>query len=398
MARSSSSSGKQSIVCAKSGSVILPGRSAPPAGMGDFGTRFDSTLAKLLSRGSMAEARQQVHQGRFDSILKKLVEEDPEAKLKLDSAFKKAGHAAVLRADSFSASAGLAMARQLEHIYSEVLRESYPAQNAFALFPMDTSVPPGAKTHTVRRIYQDGEAGFYEGGEEVPRVGISQQEETFAVKHIVTSFNYSLFEQLSTAFANIALVAELLRTARDIIMEFANRVFWYGDTSVKLYGILNYPWLPVKVVSTPFDGSADADDVLGEINAVANFPKEESKATMSPNTFVTSPRARNYLMTTPRGATTDTTIGEFWLRTNGLGITKIEEAWELQGAGPGGTDGMLFYRRDRLGVCLVVPQGFTTLPVQSLGFEDTTFAYMSVGGAIMRDVGNNILAWVDMEA
>lgn len=359
--------------------VLLIGQ-APNIGP-DFGRQFEGVIARAHARAH-----------RDGRLLPALLTENRIA----DTARRFDAIERETRGDSFSASAGLHMARQLEHIYAEVLREPFPLLNAWTLFPLDLTVPPGARTHTVRRVYQDGEAAVYRGGQSpIPRVGVSQQEEQFPVRHYVTSFVYSLFEQLSSQFANTALVSELLRTARDVLMEFANDKTWNGDSTNGIYGVLNYPWLPKKVVATAFDGSAAADDVLAELNDLANFPQEQSRSTFKPDTLVVSPRVRNFLMNTPRSATTDTTIGEFWLRTNSLGIKSIEEAWELQGVGPSSTDGVLFYRRDRLGIANVLPQPFTTLPVQSMGFEDTTFAYMSHGGVIMRDVGNNILGWVD---
>ena len=380
--------------------LFLAAVSGAMPNMAGLDQRFDNAIVRLNSNGmTVSAARLQEHTQRFDSVVRELRAQNPGQAFNIDSALKKAARAANLREDAFSASAGLHMARQLEHIYAEVLREPFPVQNSWTLFPIDSSVPPGARTHTVRRVYQDGDAAVYRGGQTpIPRVGVSQQEEQFPVRHYVTSFVYTLFEQISSAFANSGLIAELLRAARDIIMEFANQKTWYGDATNGIYGVLNYPWLPVKVVSTPFDGSADVDDVLAEMNSLANFPQENSKSTFRPDTVVVSPRVYNYLFNTRLGTVNDTTIGEFWLRTNSCGITKIEQAWEIQGVGPGGTDGILFYLKNRLGIVNVIPQGFTTLPVQALGFEYTTFAYMSHGGVLMRDVGNNILGWVDAEA
>ena len=65
---------------------------------------------------------------------------------------------------------GFHMARQLEHVYSEVLREEFPPQSSMEAFPVDTSVPAGARTHTVRRLSQQGEAKVYRGNSaDVPR-------------------------------------------------------------------------------------------------------------------------------------------------------------------------------------------------------------------------------------
>ena len=391
-------------------SVILVGNNPGITTGSGFAGRFSNEVTRLMignapTAAAIARGRAAANVARLDSMLRNMRSENPESAARVDSLMgelrdnlQKRGDSAgaVLRADSFSPSAGFHMARQLEFVYADVLREQFPVQNAFTLFPIDTSVDPGARWHTVRRIYQDGEAVVYRGGTNgVPRVGVSQREQQFPVRHFVTSFGYSLWEALSSAFANTSQVAELLRTARDVLMEFANNKFWYGDATNGLYGVLDYPWLDKKFVATAFDGTANPDDVLAELNALANFPAEVSKSTFKPNTLVVSTRVRNYLMTPPRSATTDTTIGEFWLRTNSLGITAIQEAHELQGAGPGGTDGVLFYRNDRLGISLVMPQPFSTLPVQSMGFDDVTFCWMSSGGVVMRDVGNNILGWVD---
>lgn len=365
----------------------------------NFSQRFDNELTRLVSgragANPMAQARLAAHARRFDSIVSDLRTANPEAARRVDSAWQTARAGRRDAAGGASATAGFHFARQLEHVYADVLREDFPVPNAFELFPVDSTVPVGARTHTVRRIYSEGDAAVYRGGQTpIPRVTLSQKEEQFPVRHYVTSFVYSLFEQLSSAFANTALVAELLRVARDVLMEFANQKTWYGDKEHGIKGVLDYKWLPKKIVATPFDGTAAPDDVIAALNALGNFPAERSKSTMRPTTFATSTRVKNYLMNTPRSSTTDTTIGEFWLKTNTLGIKEIQDAWELQGVGPGGTDGALFYRRDRRGIANVIVQQFTTLPVQSLGFEDTTFAYLSHGGVVMRDVGNNILGWV----
>lgn len=301
-----------------------------------------------------------------------------------------------VRGDAFDAGAAGAMARDLEHTYAEVLREEYPANNAFRLFPIDTSVPVGATTHRVKRVYDEGEARWYRGGDDVPRVGWNQREEIFPVRHAVSSFVVNMFERQSAGFAGFNDAGEKLRICRDVVASFLNRKFWNGDEAVGLYGVLNYPWLPKKVVATPFTDASGVDAIVGELNALANFPEEQSEAVFAPNAMVTSPRLANYLANRRIGDAVDNTIARFWLQNNAQGITQIDKARELQGAGPGGTDGILLYRRDRRGVTLVMPQPFTVLPAQKTGFDDVTYAWADCGGVIMRDVGNNILGWVDM--
>jgi len=72
--------------------------------------------------------------------------------------------------------------------------------------------------------------------------------------------------------------------------------------------------------------------------------------------------------------------------------------WELADAGPGDTQGVFVYRKDEDAIRLVVSQSMTTLPLQEISFDMTQFLYQSIGGVLMADIGNNLLAWVDLDA
>lgn len=301
------------------------------------------------------------------------------------------------RFDALSPGAGLHMARQLEHIYGEVLREEFPPQNAFESFPIDSSVPPGARSHTVRRLTQQGEARVFRGNtRDVPRVGVSQEEESFPVHHYIIGIAFSVFDLMASNFANTALRQELQTAAQVTIMEFANHKTWFGDEENGIYGVLNYPWLPKRVLPVPAASSSDAEDFLAQLNEAASWAHEESKTVYSPNTLIVSPRVLRYMSTTRIGTVNDTKIIDDFRKSNPR-IRNIEEAWELQGSGPGGTDVMLFYRRDRRSIANVVPQTFTMLPAQEAGFETEIPCYMSHGGVVQRDVLNNLACYIEAE-
>lgn len=299
------------------------------------------------------------------------------------------------RRDSFAAGNGLALSRQLEHRYGEVLREKYPVPTGLTLFPIDTSVPPGARHHTVTRFYDAGDAAVYRAGMEIPMVGVNAAEELFPVRHYVNSFGWDLFQALSAQYINFSQAAEYLRVARDIMMRFANRKTWYGSDVHGIYGVLNYPWLYKMVSMLSWDSSAAAQDLLDELNFGANFAEENSDEVFTPNKMVTTAKVRNLLNRVYIGDDKKRTVRQAFLEDNEK-IDSIETAPELSGVGPGNTDGILFYRDDRMGISNVLPQTFTTLPQQLKGFESITYAYMSHGGVIMRDVGNNLLMWVDV--
>lgn len=389
------------------GLSVLPVGSCPGIFDAQGAARFEGALLRTLGGQPGAYATHAAGRARANALKLDSVASDyrkslaPEELPRFDSAMatlKRTMRADADRADAFTASGGYFMARQLEHIYAEVLQEPAPPNNALEMFSLNTtSVPLGAKTHTVRRIYTEGEAAVYRGGNAgIPRVGLTQQEEQFPVRYYVTAFGYTVFEQFSANFANVSMTQDHMRAARDVILQFMNRKTWFGDTANGIYGILNYPYLDKKVIATAFDGSASPDDVLEELNRLANWPMEQSKGQYKPTAVVTSHRVRNYLMTTPRASGSDETIGSYWLKTNTLGITQILAAWEMVNAGPGGTtDGILFFAADAYGVDNVVPALFSTLPVQSMGYEDLTFCFAAHGGVVMRNVGCNVLGWVD---
>lgn len=302
-----------------------------------------------------------------------------------------------IRRDSFQSNTGIFLARDLEHVYEDVLREPFPTPNAYRLFFADSSVPVGKKSHTVRRVYQQGEAQWYKNGRPTKRVGVNQQEQTFPVRYAVDSFGYSIFERFSGDAASFDLHGEDMMAAREILTQFVNRAFWFGAPQVGLHGALDYPWLPKKAIATPFTFDSDPRDVLHELNRLASFPREKTKTVFNPDRIAMTTRLRNFLFETPWSplAADGKSIGEKFLSAHAT-ITTIEEAWELEGIGPNGEDGILVYQSGRNGVAIVTPGGpFNALPPQENGFDLEVFAYTACGGVIMRNVGGNVLGFVE---
>lgn len=302
------------------------------------------------------------------------------------------------RLDAMQPGAGLHLARQLEFVYDEVLREEFPPTNAMTMIPIDSSVPSGAATHTVRRISQQGEAAVHKGNaREVPRVSVSIDEEVFRVHNYVIGIGFDVFELQASNFANTRLRQELQDAAQIVMQEFLNHKTWFGDDEHGIYGVLNYPWTPKMSLPLSAAAGADVDAMLYQLNAAINYGHEESRTVYSPDAMVVSPRFYRYLATTRiPGSTSDAFVIDLLKKSNPR-LKTIEEAAELQGAGPGGSDAIFLYRRDRRSVANVIPQAFTMLPVQQTGFEYLIPCYMQHGGVIQRDVLNNLVAFIDVE-
>jgi len=298
---------------------------------------------------------------------------------------------------SFNPNSGMHLQRELEYQTGEVFREVYPLLNSFTLFGEDGSTPPGATTVKAARIHQHGEAKFHGlTGTDVPMVGNTKQEQTWPVRYMAAGFRYSAFERMADNFANSNMIAENLRTCRDIIQRFANEVNWFGNVAANIHGIIDYPYLPQKTVATAFQDASSSNDIMSELTRFVNFPSNNSGARFAPNRLVMSPRLRNYLFARDRNATSasDKSIGEVFLSRQRF-IKEIDEAQELQGSAPGGLDYMLAYRDDRMGIERRPVGGmFNVLPPQEKGFDTVVYCWAGTGGIRMLEPGHNILGIV----
>lgn len=304
----------------------------------------------------------------------------------------------IRRQDStFAGSNGLHLSRDLEYIYGETIKDDYPDNRALELFPIDQSVPPGAKTHTVRRLTGQGRMEIHRGrADDLPTVSLSQVEETFPVHYYVTSVVYDHFEQLASGYANSNMIAESMAEARNISLEFLNELTWDGSDVNDIYGVLNYPFLNKFVSSAVFRYGGDAKAMLTALQRIVDFPKQlaKGKAVLRPNTMVVSNVILDIITGTYFEGTNETVLQ----RLEASKGIKVEEASELAGKGPGGTDAILVYKKgDKQSVANVVPMPFSTMPLQQQGFEYIIPCFMSHGGVIMRKPLMNVLAYVTVE-
>ena len=322
----------------------------------------------------------------------------------VDRVTAKALNTSNTRYDAIGSEGGGLLAGQLRHVLSEVLEEKHPTPNGLRLFSVDSTVPLGARTVGVRRIYEAGEARIFRGGDSsIPKVSLAQAEMDFQVRHYVTSAVWDVFEEMSAQYAqssgvSLDYVAQLARIARDVLERFTNDMTWNGDATARIYGVLNYPWLDKEVSSVSFGGTpADTNLHLKELNGFINRQRHASKGVMGPNKMVTSPRVADFIMQTLIKDSTGLrarTIGEVLLASSRL-EGEIEQAWELEGILGANVDGILLYRDDALGIQNVIPGGgIRSLPLHQTDIERRQVFFMPHAGVRMLEVGNNLLVYV----
>ena len=257
---------------------------------------------------------------------------------------------------------------------------------------MDTEIPAGAATYTVRREDGAGEAVIWKKGDAIPMVSLNVFEEEFPIVTIVNGFEVTILERMHADFAKRPLISSLTRKAQKVIYQRLNDLIFNGHEPSKIPGLLTHPYLPKAFSAVAFDGTDTPDEEIAEISKWGGYGSQVSKGLFYPTTMAVSYKLFNRWSST-RLPNTDKNLLQY-LRENLPYISAIIPLWELQGVGPGGRDAVLFYRNDPDAVALVMPQPFTLIPGENTGLVMRMYGMVRFGGIRMEDVLNNLLLYV----
>lgn len=276
---------------------------------------------------------------------------------------------------------GLWFSRQLESLVQEVFRFKTPPRNALRLFNLDTAHPEGAKTFVHRMYEHMGKAQWVNNyGDDLPRVGVAGTELARPIKTFGSSYSYTIDDIMASRMTNISLDGELARACRIANEQFLNDVAWFGDQEVGIWGALTHPYVPRTILAEPINSSASSSDaILAVLNAFLDSIDELTETTAQAAMLLLPPSQYNYINTTPRSATTDTTILEFLVDKRDEPLM-VEKVWELRGGGPNGEDLCMAMPVDDRVVKHVVPMTFRQMPVQEQNLEFVVNCISKSGG------------------
>jgi len=274
----------------------------------------------------------------------------------------------MLRAD---AGESIFFARQLEFIRAKTYDVERPRLTAWELFPIDTSIPSGAKTITWRQWDSVGSAKIIAAyADDLPTSSISALETTTPIKSIGNSYRYDVQEIRYAQMAGVPLDSKLAVAARKSSDQTINRFAWTGDAASGLPGFLTNANIPGYVV--PADGTGatktfstkTADQIIRDLNGIANSVYTSTNGTHRPDE-IWMPLAQYALINSQRsGAQDPTTILQFFLSNNPF-IKRVVPVLELTGAGPGGTDIMVAAENSSENYQMNIPMPFTQHSPQS---------------------------------
>lgn len=279
---------------------------------------------------------------------------------------------------------GVFLARELETILARTFEVEYADIKYSALIPLSTEVGPGADSFTYRVFDKQGSMKVIgDKAQDLPRADVLRKEVTLPVRSIGGSFAYTVQETRAAAMVpGMNLEQRRANAVRRAYEEKVQEIAYFGDAPSGMKGLFNNDQVDKLVPDKWFDGTTTTDEMLALLNEIPTRVVQNSNMKESPNTMLVPYSVYRIISTTPRSTTSDTTVMEFFLRTNPM-ITAIEPVNELEASKSGGAlskDRILVYDRSPDKLQLHVPQPLEFLPPLRQALEFSVAAHARIGG------------------
>lgn len=278
--------------------------------------------------------------------------------------------------------------RQLEHIQTKLLEIEYPEYKARAILPIDTEADPADERITYRMYDKVGSAKLIRDySRDLPRVDVLGKEYTAIVQSLGDSFGYSIQELRAARKTGYPLEARKANAAKEAALREENRLALFGDSDAGLVGFLAHPNATQLLV--PADGTGGStlwkdktpEQVLRDLNNVTTLAVDLTNGVEIPDTLLL-PIAAYTLVSTKKLGIESETILSFFLKASPY-VKNVETLVELKGAGNGGTNRAVCYKRDPMKLAMQIPQDFEMFPPQEKGLEFEVPCHSRFGGVIV---------------
>lgn len=280
---------------------------------------------------------------------------------------------------------GLFLARELETILQRAFEVEYADIKYSTVIPVSSEVGNAADSFTYRVFDKQGSMKVIgDKAKDLPRADVLRKEVTHPVRSLGASFAYTVQETRAAAMVpGMNLEQRRANAVRRAYEEKVQEIAYFGDTPSGMKGFFNNSQVDKLVPDHWFD-TADitTDEMLQLLNEPATRIVENSNMKEMPNTMLVPYNVYRVISTTPRSTTSDTTVMEFFLRTNPM-ITAIEPINELEAAKSGGAllkDRVICYDRSPDKLQLHLPQTLEFFPPVRTELEFTVASHARVGG------------------
>ena len=280
------------------------------------------------------------------------------------------------------------IARELVSVETAVYEKRYPEFKGRSLVPKK-SLPEGATFASYSEQDEYGSAKIISSGaDDLPRAEVSRTETLVQIYTVGDAYAYTTMELKKAAFARQSLDAAKAMAARRIMEQKIDLLIQTGDAAYGMNGLLNQSGTNTYVVpngglGSPLWVNKTSDEILTDLNAMANAPSNATNGIEYPDTMVLPIAQYDLISQKPRSSTSDTTIKEFFLG-NSPYIKEIIPWWPCKTAGAAGVTRAVTYRRDLEALWYYMPQEFQAMAPQLRNLEYLIPCTCDFGGVHVR--------------
>lgn len=287
--------------------------------------------------------------------------------------------------------------RSLLYIMPQPYEFKYPEIKYASLFPVNYSVPTGAKSHAFHEFDEMGNAQLMEdyadNAPNAERLGFETIGQIFSVR---SEYSYSIQDIRSQMFSGIPLDAMKAVTARRIIERKCDALAAIGDTAHSFTGIANDANITSVTATTKALGglkwgtlsgstvtpNATAAEILNDCNIGLNGVFVTSKGTHTPNTIVFGTQNWAIINTLRLDSFNMVTVANYLL--NALPWVQSLEYWPQLDTANAGNERILFMERSPENFQIIIPQEFEQFPPQPQNLSFKVPCHKRFGGVQMR--------------
>lgn len=279
---------------------------------------------------------------------------------------------------------GLFLARELEQVLARTFEVQYADIKYSSVLPISTEIGQGADSFTYRIFDAEGSMKLIQDkASDLPRADVLRKEVTHQVRSLGASFAYSIQETRAAALVpGMNLEQRRANAVRRAYEEKVQDVAYFGEGSVGMDGFFNNANVDKTVPDKWFD-TATTDEMLELLNEGPTSIVQGSNMKESPNTMLVPYDVFRIISTTPRSDSSDTTVLEFFLRTNPF-IRSVEPINELEATKSElSKDRIICYDRSPEKLQLHIPRTLEFLPPIRSNLEFSVAAHARVGGVAL---------------
>jgi hypothetical protein len=280
---------------------------------------------------------------------------------------------------------GIFLARELETILARAFEVEYADIKYSTVIPVSSEVGTGADSFTYRVFDKQGSMKVIgDKAQDLPRADVLRKEVTHPVRSLGASFAYTVQETRAASMVpGMNLEQRRANAVRRAYEEKVQEIAYFGDAPSGMKGFFNNNQVDKLVPDKWFDtAGVTSDELIALLNEPATRLVQNSNMKEMPNTMLVPYNVYRIISTTPRSSTSDTTVMEFFLRTNPM-ITAIEPINELEASKSGNAlskDRIITYDRSPDKLQLHVPQPLEFLPPLRQSLEFSVAAHARIGG------------------